>query len=81
MRQRNRRYDEPGSVPEIQFLVIIDSIDAEWQKRVGAYTDTKLFWSMIVLYTSTNKESGPIEHDTEAVKQTYLAQRGTQTSA
>ena len=50
MRQRNRRYDEPGSAPELSqtpadkfrtrtFLVIVDSIDGELQKRLGAYVN------------------------------------------
>ena len=49
VRQRNRRYDEPGSAPELPqtpadkfrtgtFLVIIDSLDAGLRKRLGAYT-------------------------------------------
>ena len=49
MRKRNRRYDEPGSTPELSqtpankfhtdtFLVIIDRIDAELRKLLGAYT-------------------------------------------
>ena len=49
IRQRNRRYDEPGSASEVQqtpadtfrtgsFLVIIDCLDAELRKRLGAYT-------------------------------------------
>ena len=49
VRKRNRRYDEPGSAPELSqtptnkfhtdtFLVIIDRIDAELRKRLGAYT-------------------------------------------
>ena len=48
VRKRNRRYEEPGSVPELlqtpadkfrtgTFLVIIDSLDAELQKRLSAY--------------------------------------------
>ena len=47
--KRNRRYDEPESAPEVSqtpankfrtdtFLVIIDRIDAELRKRLGAYT-------------------------------------------
>ena len=47
--KRNRRYDEPGSAPKLAqtpastfctgtFLVIIDSIDAELRKRLGAYS-------------------------------------------
>ena len=50
VRQRNRRYDEPGSAPELSqtpadkfrtrtFLVIVDSIDGELQKRLGAYVN------------------------------------------
>jgi hypothetical protein len=49
VRKRNRRYDEPESAPEVSqtpankfrtdtFLVIIDRIDAELRKRLGAYT-------------------------------------------
>ena len=49
IRQRNRRHDEPGSASEVQqtpadtfrtgsFLVIIDCLDAELRKRLGAYT-------------------------------------------
>ena len=49
VRKRNRHYDEPGSAPEVSqtpankfrtdtFLVIIDRIDAELRKRLGAYT-------------------------------------------
>ncbi len=49
MRKRNRRYDEPGSAPELlqtpadkfragTFLVIIDNLDAELRKRLSAYT-------------------------------------------
>ena len=50
VRQRNRCYDEPGSAPELPqtpadkfrtrtFLVIVDSIVGELQKRLGAYDD------------------------------------------
>ena len=50
MRKRNRHYDEPGSAPELlqtpadklrtgTFLVIIDNLDAELQKRLSAYTN------------------------------------------
>ena len=46
--QRNRRYDEPGSAPEVEltpadkfrtatFLVIIDNLVAELKKRKEAY--------------------------------------------
>ena len=49
VRKRNHRYDEPGSAPELSqtpankfhidtFLVIINRIDAELPKRLGAYT-------------------------------------------
>ena len=48
VRQRNRRYDEPGSAPELPqspadkfrtgtFLVIVDRINGELQKRLAAY--------------------------------------------
>ena len=48
MRQRNHRYDEPGTAPEFTqtpvdkfrtgaFLVIIDNVNAELKKRLGAY--------------------------------------------
>ena len=48
VRKRNRRYEEPGSAPELlqtpadkfrtgTFLVIIDSLGAELQKRLSAY--------------------------------------------
>ena len=48
-RVRNRRYDKPGSAPELlqtpankfhmdTFLVIIDRIDTELRKPLGAYT-------------------------------------------
>ena len=50
VRQRNHRYDEPGTAPELTqtpvdkfrtgtFLVIIDNINAELKKRLVAYTD------------------------------------------
>ena len=50
MRQRNRRYDDPEAAPELPqtpvdkfrtgtFLVIVDSIDSELQKRLGAYSE------------------------------------------
>ena len=48
VRQRNHRYDEPGTAPELtqtpvdkfrtgSFLVIIDNVDAELKKLLGAY--------------------------------------------
>ena len=48
VRQRNHRYDEPGTAPELTqtpvdkfrtgtFLVIIDNVDAKLKKRPGAY--------------------------------------------
>ena len=48
VRKRNHRYEEPGSAPELlqtpadkfrtgTFLVIIDSLGAELQKRLSAY--------------------------------------------
>ncbi|KAJ8042034.1 hypothetical protein HOLleu_12999 [Holothuria leucospilota] len=51
VRQRSRRYDEPGTAPELSelpqspadkfrtrtFLVIVDSLDAALQKRLDAY--------------------------------------------
>ena len=48
VRQRNHRYDEPGTAPELTqtpvdkfragtFLVIIDNVDTELKKRLGAY--------------------------------------------
>ncbi len=50
MRKRNRRYDKPGSAPELlqtpadkfrtgAFLVIIDRLDAELRKRLSVYTN------------------------------------------
>ena len=41
VRQPNRRYDEPGSANKFRtgtFLVIIDSINVELQKRLVAHT-------------------------------------------
>ena len=50
VRQRNHRYDEPGTAPELTqtpadkfrtstflILVIIGNVDAELKKRLGAY--------------------------------------------
>ena len=53
VRQRNRCYDEPGSAPELPqtpadkfrrgtFLVLIDSIDGQLQKRLVLHTQTGL---------------------------------------
>jgi len=50
VRTSNRRYEEPGSAPELlqtpsekfrtgTFLVVIDSLDAELRKRLNAYAN------------------------------------------